>query len=74
MSLTAKQIGNIHHLDCDTLIEIMHECAEALGVVSVDEFSKLMNIPRRTVYAKIKDNKIKYVDIAGKLPCVNANL
>lgn len=65
--LTYKQISNIHSLDADTAIEIMHECAERLGVVTVDDYCKIMGEKRRTVYDKLKNNKIMKLEIAGHI-------
>jgi hypothetical protein len=48
--LTDKQINNIHALDRQTQLQIMHECAEALGLVSIPEFCKAMAVKRRTAY------------------------
>jgi len=66
-NLTDKQISNIHSLDADTAIEIMHECAERLGVVTVDEYCKIMGEKRRTVYDKLKNNKLKKIEIACRI-------
>lgn len=72
MTLTEQQKQNIHSLDTDTILEIMHECAERLGIVSVDEYCKIMGHKRRTVYKKIKDGKIKSITIAGHIfPVIN---
>lgn len=70
--LTKKQIRNIHKLDADTCIEIMHECAERLGVVNVDDYIKVLGGKRRTVYANLERGSIKHVVIGGKkFPCIN---
>lgn len=70
--LTKQQIQNIHKLDTDTLIEIMHECAERLGVVTVDDYVKVLGVKRRTTYANLERGSIKHVVIGGKkFPCIN---
>ena len=70
--LTKQQIQNIHKLDTDTLIEIMHECAERLGVVTVDDYVKVLGVKRRTTYASLERGAVKHVIIAGKkFPCIN---
>ena len=70
--LTKEQIRNIHKLDADTCIEIMHECAERLGVVTVDDYVKILAVKRRTAYSNIERGAVKYVVIAGKkFPCIN---
>ncbi len=47
--LTEMQKANINNLDTETCLEIMHECAERLGVVSVDEYQAIVGKPRRTM-------------------------
>ena len=59
------------NFDHDTIVEIMHECTEILGVVSVENYCKIMNQKRRTVYEKINDGRIKHVEIVRKFPCIN---
>ena len=73
--ITNEQRNNIHKLSTEDLIEILHECAEALGVVSVEDYMNINCRKRRTVFQNIKDNKIKVVNIAGrKFPVVNDHL
>jgi len=36
--LTEEQINNLHKLDYQTQLEILHECAEALGMIDIDEY------------------------------------
>lgn len=70
--LTEQQIKNIHKLDAQTCMELMHECAERLGCVSVKEYEEIMQMPRRTIYSYIEQNKIKYFQIGDhKFPCIN---
>ena len=70
--LTKEQIRNIHKLDADTCIEIMHECAEKLGVATPDQYADILCLKRRTVYANLERGAIKHVVIGGKkFPCIN---
>ena len=70
--LTDTQIKNIHKLDAVTCLQIMHECAERLGIVSIDDYSKIMCMPRRTIYAKMDKTQIPYFEISEhKFPIIN---
>ena len=70
--LTEEQKINLAKLDTETLIEIMHECAETLGLVSIDEYCKILCMKRRNVYYQVKSGKIKSVNIANHLfPIIN---
>ena len=70
--LTDIQIENINKLDAETCLQIMHECAERLGVVSVEEYEQVMHMPRRTIYAKMDKTQIPYFEISGhKFPIIN---
>lgn len=70
--LTKEQIRNIHNLDPDTCIEIMHECAERLGIATAGEYADILCLKRRTVYANLERGSIKHVVIGGKkFPCIN---
>lgn len=73
--LTDKQIENIHKLDSETQLQIMHECAEALGLVCIPEFCDAMSLKRRTAYDYIENKKIKTFNIGiHKFPLINYNL
>lgn len=73
--LTPAQIANIHKFDSKTLLQIMHECAEALGLVSVDEYCDIMGTNKRTTYQHIKDGKLKYFEISNhKYLIINENI
>jgi DNA invertase Pin-like site-specific DNA recombinase len=61
--LTEKQRNNINKLDSETVIEILNECIERLGIVSIKEYIKITGEKKRTVYWKIKNNKIRYIEI-----------
>ena len=65
MKLTQKQKDNIRDLDCEIIEEIMHECAENLGLVTVAQYNDLFKVPKRTIYDQIKANKIKSLTLCG---------
>lgn len=67
MSLTTKEIEEINNLDAQKAIEVMHECVERLGLVTVDEYSAVMCQNRRTVYQAAKDNKILKFELSGHI-------
>lgn len=70
--LTDKQIENIRNLQKEDLVSILHECAEVLGIVSVDEYCQATGMKRRTVYQLIKEKRIKSIKIAGHIyPMIN---
>jgi len=70
--ITKQQRNNIHKLTTDDCLEIMHECADKSGIVSVDEYSSIMKIPKRTIYQMISDGKLKCFEIGiHKYPCIN---
>jgi len=67
--LTDKQIQAIHHvLSNEEKLQTMHECAEALGLVYITEYCKIMCIAKRTYYDHVKQGKIKTFN---KLPLIN---
>ena len=65
MALTDKQITAIHKLDAQTVLETMHECAERLGLVTVEEYSQIIGVGKRKVYQDIKDKKKMHFEISG---------
>jgi hypothetical protein len=74
MALTDKQIAAIHKLDAQTTLDTMRECAERLGLVTVDEYSKIIGEGRRSVYNAIKDGKKMHFELSGHLfPAINNN-
>jgi hypothetical protein len=50
MALTDKQKTAIQNLDAETALETMHECAERLGLVTVDEYEAITGNKKRSVY------------------------
>ena len=72
MKLTDNQKANINDIDSELALDILHECAERLGLVSVSEYCKIMGCKKRTVYLQIEQNKIKSIDFCGnKLIIIN---
>ena len=67
MALTDKQIAAIHKIDAQTALDTMHECAERLGLVTVDEYSKIVGEGRRSVYQAAKDNKKMKFELSGHI-------
>lgn len=65
MAITDKQIANIQNLDSQAVLEIMHECAERLGLVTVEEYSQIIGVGKRKVYQDIKDKKKMHFEISG---------
>lgn len=72
MALTDKQIKSIHNLDAQAALEVMHECAERLGLVSVIEFEAITGVKRRTTYQAIADKKKMHFELSGHVfPAIN---
>lgn len=70
--LTEKRLDNIHKLPKEDILKILHECAEALGIVTVEEFSELAHISKRTVYDHIEKKIIPSFEIGNhKFPLIN---
>lgn len=63
MALTNKQKANIMHLDADSLIEVLRECADQF--MTAKEYSSYTEIPIRTIYDKIKSKQLKSTEIFG---------
>ena len=61
MPLTDKQKQDIYNLDSETIIEILDECKERLGLVSQTEYCEIMHWDksRQTLVNDIKSGKIK---------------
>ena len=72
MKLTTAQMRNIENLPKEVQLEILHVCAEKLGLISPSEYASAHQMPKRTVYDQIKGGKIKTFEISGKLyPLIN---
>ncbi len=62
----------INQLDAHQCIDVLHECAEHLGLVSVESASEILCVKRRTLYQQVKDKRIVSVEIGGKIfICIN---
>lgn len=72
MALQEKAINWLENRTHDEIQEILQEIAEIKGVVSVAEYSEIMQIPERTVYEGIKTGRIKSFEFCGKkYPYIN---
>lgn len=67
MSLTQSQIKNIHKLNRQITQQVLHECVERLGLVSVADFCKITGYNRRTTYDHIKNKKILSLVISNHI-------
>ena len=68
--LTEVQIKNIHNLDGETCLQIIHECVERLGLMSVEEYYDLTKVNKRTIYLRIKDKRIKTDKLLGRIAII----
>ena len=72
MKLTDKQKASINQMDAEMATETLHECAERLGLVSVDEYSQIMCMKKRTIYDHIEKKLIKSIEFCeSKLIIIN---
>ena len=70
--INKDKLNNLHRLSVDDCLLIMHECAERIGLVDVDEYCSITMKGKRATYYNMKQGKIKYFEISGKkYPCVN---
>lgn len=70
--LNDLQKANINRLPAQMCIEIMHECAERLGLVDIKEAEEALGVKRRSVYDQMKSGKILKFEIGRhKFPCIN---
>lgn len=65
--LTDDQKRNISNLDQGTLVEVLHICADSLGLVRPSEAMKLLGYKKRNLYYKIKSGAIKTIEISGNV-------
>ena len=71
--LTEKQKANINRLDAQTCIDIMHECAERLGLVDMQDYIDITGEKRRTIYDRMESGKLLNFKIGKhKFPCINS--
>lgn len=67
MPLTDKQIEAINKLDAQTALDTMHECAERLGLVTVEEYCRIMGGKKRTRYKAAKEGKIMKYELCDHI-------
>jgi hypothetical protein len=68
--LTQEKLNNIHKLKLDEIFQIFHECEEALGIIDLEDSSKILGIGKRRIYQLMNDsNSIKIG--RHKFPCIN---
>lgn len=67
MPLTDKQISAIHKLDAQTAMQTMHECAERLGLATVEEYCAIMGAKRRKTYQDAADGKLMKFELSGHI-------
>lgn len=72
MKLTQSEITAIDKCDAEKCIDILHECAERLGLMTVREYVEISGMKRRTVYDHIENGKITAIDFCeSKLIILN---
>jgi len=70
--LTESQKNKIFNLPQEDLICIMHICADALGLLDVEEGAEVMEIAKRTLYQRMHDEKVGSFTIGRHVfPLVN---
>jgi predicted DNA-binding transcriptional regulator AlpA len=68
--LPQEKLNNIHKLKLEEVLQIFHECEEALGIVDIDEASKILCISKRRIYQLMTDKNSIEIGI-HKFPCIN---
>ena len=72
MALQRKAIDWIYSRTDEEIQELLQEIAEYKGIVSKDEYSKILCIPERSVYEGINTGKIKAFKFCNKIyPFIN---
>ena len=72
MKLTDTEKTAIQKLDAEKCTDLLHECAERLGLVSVGEFEKISGMKRRTIYDHLDSGKLTEINFCGsKLIVIN---
>jgi hypothetical protein len=71
--LTDNQKANIQHLDAQTCMELMHICADRVGLVDIDEAQEALGLKKRAVYNRMKCGKLRKFQIGKHVyPCINS--
>ena len=68
--LSEDKLNNIHKLKPDEIVQIFHECEEALGLVDLTDSSNILGISKRRVY-QLLNNKNSLVIGKHKFPFIN---
>lgn len=70
--LNEKQKANIHRFDAQMCIDVMHECADRLGLVDIQQYEDIVGTKRRSIYDGMESGKILKFEIGKhKFPCIN---
>jgi hypothetical protein len=68
--LTQDKLNNIHKLNPEEILQILHECEEALGLVDISEASNILCLSKRRIYQKL--NPANSIKIGNHIfPCIN---
>jgi predicted DNA-binding transcriptional regulator AlpA len=68
--LSQDKLNNIHKLNFDEILQIFHECEEALGLVDIEDAAHILAISKRRVYQLMKEGN--YINIGKhKFPLIN---
>ena len=68
--LSQDKLNNIHKLKSEEIIQIFHECEEALGLVDMESASLALGLSKRRLY-QLMDEKNSIQIGCHKLPLVN---
>jgi hypothetical protein len=68
--LTQEKLNNIHRLNPEEVMQILHECEEYLGIVDMDQAESILHISKRRIYQKMNDKNCQSIG-RHKFPCIN---
>lgn len=54
--ISREKLNKLHSLEQEEILQIFHECAEALGLVDMETATKLLNRSKRRIYQLMNDN------------------
>lgn len=58
--ISREKLNNIHKLESHEILQIFHECEEALGLSDMDTASMVLGISKRRIYQLMNnDNSLK---------------
>ena len=73
--LTKYIIAQLSNLSTIELLEVTQNCIELGGISTVEYYCDILGESKRTIYDRLKKNKIPYLEINElKLPCINIKL